>query len=231
MQVSKKIIDFHLVEKCRTKFRAFVKSYGAKVKFEPVRGVPRKQEYHGTVTVNRACKQQWLTQNGHSGNAIVSSLSNPGRRHSIVPSERQLQCAAPTPITTGMWPSSAYRCSTLCPPLPPGPRCKVLLPACGNSLSSSMYASAASAMSLRCSLRCSAPAGAHHTPYFEDGNDTLSRSLLHYSLSIPNESTFGHESCRVSSGSGACPPPAHACWLMCGIQSFASCVWIASCVL
>lgn len=61
MQVSETIIDFHLVEKCRTKFRAFVKGFGAKVRFDPVTSTPRKQEYHGTVTVTRACKQQFLT--------------------------------------------------------------------------------------------------------------------------------------------------------------------------
>lgn len=61
VQVAETIIDFHLVEKCRTKFRAFVKSYGAKVKFDPVGHSPRKQEYQGTVTITRACKQQFLT--------------------------------------------------------------------------------------------------------------------------------------------------------------------------
>jgi hypothetical protein len=100
VQVSRKIIDFHLVEKCRTKFRAFVKSYGARVKFEPVRGQPRKQEYHGTVTVNRACKQQWLTQKAKSAFVSAASCKNT-EAHAPPNVPQQLQCAAPVPITTG----------------------------------------------------------------------------------------------------------------------------------
>jgi hypothetical protein len=61
LQASATIIDFHLVEKCRTKFRAFVKSFGAKVRFEPVDSpLKKKQLYHGTVTVSRTCKQKFL---------------------------------------------------------------------------------------------------------------------------------------------------------------------------
>jgi hypothetical protein len=100
VQVSRKIIDFHLVEKCRTKFRAFVKSYGARVKFEPVKGQPRKQEYHGTVTVNRACKQQWLTQNAKPACVADPSL-NSTEAHAPANVTQKLQCAAPVPITTG----------------------------------------------------------------------------------------------------------------------------------
>ena len=98
------IIDFHLVEKCRTKFRAHVKSFGAKVKFEPVADATRKQEYHGTVTVTRACKQQFLTQNSQ----VIATLraKQQGADDGDLPhlSQRmdlQLQCAAPIPITTG----------------------------------------------------------------------------------------------------------------------------------
>eukprot|EP00892_Ulva_mutabilis_P002245 jgi/Ulvmu1/12020/UM083_0033.1 len=99
-EVTATIIDFHLVEKCRTKFRAFVKSHGARVKFDPVEGTPRKQEYHGTVTVTRACKQQFLTQNPQvlrPGKTVC-----PPGEHSSEQADRViLQCAAPTPITTG----------------------------------------------------------------------------------------------------------------------------------
>jgi hypothetical protein len=118
LQETRKIIDFHLVEKCRTKFRAFVKSYGARVKFEPVRGLPRKQEYHGTVTVNRACKQQWLTQ--HAKSARMSTSSADYCEVQASPNApQQLQCAAPEPITTGAsecflvrsWPVGVLSCS------------------------------------------------------------------------------------------------------------------------
>lgn len=218
VQVSKKIIDFHLVEKCRTKFRAFVKSYGAKVKFEPVRGVPRKQEYHGTVTVNRACKQQWLTQNDRSVRAVVSSPANPGRRHSIAHSERQLQCAAPVPITTGARtlfapslrePSRSLRSVMLVRALRAQP---CLESAAALSTQKAGACTSVSKMGrTRPALSTFSVAGAHHVPYFEDGNDALSRSLLHHSLSIPNDSSFGYQSCRVSSGSGAHPHALQAC--------------------
>lgn len=102
------IIDFHLVEKCRTKFRAFVKSHGARVKFDPVEGTPRKQEYHGTVTVTRACKQQFLTQHPQvlrPGKTVCPPGEHPPDQVDRV----ILQCAAPTPITTGA-PRPACRC-------------------------------------------------------------------------------------------------------------------------
>lgn len=101
LQVSSTIIDFHLVEKCRTKFRAFVRTHGAKVKFDPVDSAARKQEYHGTVTVTRACKQQYLTQKTE----IVRPGQTAGAGNDGEAPKKDnkpvLQCAAPTPITTG----------------------------------------------------------------------------------------------------------------------------------
>jgi hypothetical protein len=97
MQVTATIIDFHLVEKCRTKFRAFVKSFGARVKFEPVSHAPRRQEYHGVVTVTRACKQQFLTQNPH----YAQRGRQRGDAAASMRGDMSLQCAAPVPITTG----------------------------------------------------------------------------------------------------------------------------------
>ena len=97
--MSSTIIDFHLVEKCRTKLRAFVRSHGAKVRFDPVDSAPRKQEYHGTVTVTRACKQQYLTRNPQVVRpGEVAAAPSEGTKKDNMP---MLQCAAPTPITTG----------------------------------------------------------------------------------------------------------------------------------
>jgi hypothetical protein len=108
LQVTAKIIDFHLVEKCRTKFRAFVRSHGARVKFDPVESAPRKQEYHGTVTVTRACKQQFLTKNPQ----VIrpgQGVGAPGDSGTAEADKVILQCAAPTPITTGALCSSTVR--------------------------------------------------------------------------------------------------------------------------
>jgi hypothetical protein len=97
MQVTTTIIDFHLVEKCRTKFRAFVKSFGAHVKFEPVTCAPCSLQYHGVVTVTRPCKQQFLTQNPH----YAHQGRQRGDAAASMRRDKSLQCAAPVPVTTG----------------------------------------------------------------------------------------------------------------------------------
>lgn len=87
---------------------------GARVRFEPVARSGKKQEYHGTVTVTRACKQQFLTQNPQVVNlkaedtaALLSSDQPPEV-------QLQLQCAAPVPITTGVCARVGWqRCSGL----------------------------------------------------------------------------------------------------------------------
>jgi hypothetical protein len=99
VQVTATVIDFHLVEKCRTKFRAFVKSYGAHVKFEPVLSQLGKQEYRGTVTVSRACKQQYLTRKQAARSVKAEGAAAAASAASGM--ECTLQCAAPEPVTTG----------------------------------------------------------------------------------------------------------------------------------